>query len=157
MGRDNKSFDIEQNNIEAGQYLAGNMDRNTVIALLHREGFRITRQRELLIDIILREECTCCKEIYCLASKQSHGIGVATIYRTMNALEKIGALKRKNPYQLCHREQEIRGKLLVELEDASVVELNVSSLHNVVEKGLKQCGYSQGKRVKAIRHMQSPD
>lgn len=157
MSRDSKNSEMEQKHMESGQYLNGNMDRDTVIALLRREGFRVTRQRELLIDIILKEECTCCKEIYCLASKQNRGIGVATIYRTMSALEKIGALKRKNPYQLCHREQEVNGRFLVELEDASVVELNLSSLHEVMEKGLKQCGYSQGKRVKAIRHMQSLD
>lgn len=157
MGKDNEISEKEQKEKESDQYLTGNMDRNTVITLLHREGFRVTRQRELLIDIILNEKCTCCKEIYCLAAKQKRGIGVATIYRTISALEKIGALKRKSPYQLCCQEEEVKGKFLVELEDQSVVELNQSSLHDVMEKGLKLCGYSQGKRVKAIRHRQAAE
>lgn len=139
--------------MESGQYLTGDMDRSTVIELLRKEGFRVTRQRETLIDIILREECTCCKEIYYLASKKMNGIGVATIYRTISALEKIGALKRKSAYQLCCHNQKTDGKFLVELEDSSVVELDQASLQEVIEKGLKQCGYSSGKRVKKIRHM----
>lgn len=141
-------------NMESSQFKTGDMDRSTVMALLRREGFRVTRQRKILIDIILNEECTCCKEIYSLASKQDRGIGVATIYRTISALETIGALKRKNPYQLCCRKQEVNGKFLVELEDGAVIELDQSSLYEVVGKGMKQCGYSQGKLVKAIRHLQ---
>lgn len=152
MSIDSKISEVEEN-MESRQYLRENMDKNMILELLRKEGFRVTRQRELLIDIILKENCTCCKEIYCLAARKNRGIGVATIYRTINALEKIGALKRKNPYQLCGRGQEMDGKFLVELEDASVVVLDMSSLISVMEKGLKQCGYSQGKRVKAIRHM----
>ena len=56
--------------MESEQYMTGSMDRNTVIGLLRKEGFRITRQRELLIDIILEEKCTCCKEIYYMAAKK---------------------------------------------------------------------------------------
>lgn len=156
MSIDSKISEVEEN-MESRQYLRENMDKNMILELLRKEGFRVTRQRELLIDIILKENCTCCKEIYCLAARKNRGIGVATIYRTINALEKIGALKRKNPYQLCGREQEVDGKFLVELEDESVVVLDRSSLINVMEKGLKQCGYSQGKRVKVIRHMLESD
>ena len=39
----------------------------------------------------LQEECTCCKEIYFLASKKDPNIGMATVYRMINLLEEIGA------------------------------------------------------------------
>ena len=145
--------DLKEDNMESEQYLTGNMDRGTIMALLRKEGFRITRQRKILIDIILNEECTCCKEMYYLASRQERGIGIATIYRTISSLEKIGALERKNPYQLCCHEQTMDGKFLVELEDDSVVELDLSALYSVIETGLRQCGYSRGKCVKEIRHV----
>ena len=144
---------MEKRNMESDQYLTGNMDKSTIIELLRKEGFRVIRQREILIDIILAEECTCCKEIYYIASKQIRGIGVATIYRTISALEKIGALKRKGAYQLCCRSKEVCGRFLIELEDASVMVLDPDSLQEVIEKGLKQCGYSKGSHVKAIRHV----
>ena len=41
---------------------AGRRDR--ILAELKRNGFRITNQRKLLVDIILSDECSCCKEIY---------------------------------------------------------------------------------------------
>ena len=83
MHKDRNHVGTEKKNRESDQYLTGNMDRNTVTELLRENGFRVTRQREILIDIILNEECTCCKEIYYLASKQDRGIGVATIYLSL--------------------------------------------------------------------------
>ena len=40
---------------------AGRRDR--ILAELKRNGFRITNQRKLLVDIILSDECSCCKEL----------------------------------------------------------------------------------------------
>ena len=47
----------------------GEMERETgrkkrILDELRENGFRITNQRKLLIDIILSGECSCCKEIY---------------------------------------------------------------------------------------------
>lgn len=153
MSKDRKLSGQEKEKMESGQYLTGNMDRDTVIALLRKEGFRVTKQRKILIDIILNEKCTCCKEIYCLASRQDRGIGIATIYRTINALENIGALKQKSPYQLCCYGQEVNGNFLIELDDGAVIELDQNALQDVIEKGIKQSGYSRGKKVRSIRHL----
>ena len=46
------------------------MQREEILKKLREQGCRITKQRQLLLDIILQEECTCCKEIYFLASKR---------------------------------------------------------------------------------------
>ena len=43
------------------------MQREEILERLREQGCRITKQRQLLLDIILQEECTCCKEIYFLA------------------------------------------------------------------------------------------
>ena len=77
------------------------MQREEILERLREQGCRITKQRQLLLDIILQEECTCCKEIYFLASKKDPNIGMATVYRMINLLEEIGALKRKSAYRLC--------------------------------------------------------
>ena len=132
------------------QYTNGGMDKDTVIELLRKDGFRITRQREILIDIILEEKCTCCKEIYYLAAKEMKGIGMATIYRTITALEHVGALERKSAYELCSCGRNKRETYQVELEDDSVVELTHTELQKVLEKGLQQCGYPCEKQVKAV-------
>lgn len=67
-----------------------------VIRRLKENGCRITRQRRILLDIILKEECSSCKEIYYKASKKDSSIGIATVYRMVNLLEEIGAIRCKS-------------------------------------------------------------
>ena len=70
------------------------MQKDMIISLLKQSGGRITKQRLLIIDIILESECTCCKEIYFKASRIDNKIGTATVYRMINKLEEIGAISR---------------------------------------------------------------
>ena len=43
--------------------------KEEIIAKLKESGCRITKQRLMLIDIILENECSSCKEIFYKASK----------------------------------------------------------------------------------------
>lgn len=126
------------------------MQKDMIIAQLRENGFRVTKQRELLIDIILEGNYSCCKEVCVLAHKKDPGIGIATVYRTVSALEQIGALERKAAFQLCRQKGEARKCCHVELEDNTMVELDYDFMEKIIEKGLKDCGYSRGKRVKKI-------
>lgn len=74
--------------------------RSYIIQELKRHGCRITSQRQLLIDIILQDECCCCKEIYYQAIKTDPSIGMATVYRMVKTLEETGLIHRKNMYQI---------------------------------------------------------
>ena len=76
------------------------MQREMIIQKLKESGCRITKQRLMLLDIILEEDCSCCKEIYFKASKVDPKIGVATVYRMVNAMEDIGAIKCMRGFQL---------------------------------------------------------
>ena len=58
---------------------------------LRRNGCRI---------IILKDECSSCKEIYYLASKADPSIGMATVYRLVKTLEEAGLIHRKNMYRI---------------------------------------------------------
>ena len=69
--------------------------KELIIEKLKENGCRITKQRLVLIDIILENECQSCKEIYYKAAHIDHKIGVATVYRMVNTLEDIGAMNRK--------------------------------------------------------------
>ena len=40
------------------------MQKDMIIERLREQGCRITRQRQLILDIILAEECSWCKDIY---------------------------------------------------------------------------------------------
>ncbi len=121
------------------------MQKEIILKRLREKGCRITRQRKMLLDIILQENCSCCKEIYYRALKEDAGIGAATVYRMINTLEDIGALSRRNMYRVscegmtCERAS--RGKITVELDDGSMVRLNKEEWREVVRVGLRVCGY----------------
>ena len=76
------------------------MAKEVIIQKMKDSGCRITKQRMILLDIILEEDCSCCKEIYFKASKKDSKIGVATVYRMINSLEEIGVISRKNMFKV---------------------------------------------------------
>ena len=76
------------------------MQREIVIQRLKEQGCRITKQSMVLLDIILNENCSSCKEIYYKASRIDPKIGTATVYRMINTLEEIGAINRRNMYKI---------------------------------------------------------
>lgn len=71
------------------------MAREVVIQRLKENGCRITKQRLMLLDIILKEDSSSCKEIYYKAVAADSKIGAATVYRMINTLEEIGVLTRQ--------------------------------------------------------------
>lgn len=69
------------------------MSNEFVISLLKTKGFRITKQRRLIIDIILTSDGASCKEIYHKVASKDCTVGAATVYRMIRLLEDIGVLK----------------------------------------------------------------
>lgn len=141
---------MEKVSEEEQRFQLVNLQKNTILKQLRQKGCRITRQRELLIDIILQKNCSCCKEIYYYAVKRDKNIGMATIYRMMNVLEEIGALEWKNGYRICYRGYQSFGEFIVEMEDSSLLKLSSKSLNQVLEKGMDACGYLEGRKIKQI-------
>ncbi len=74
-------------------------EKERIIQKLKANGCRITRQRMELLDIILENRCSSCKEIFYRASRVDEGIGIATVYRMVNALEEIGVISRRIVYE----------------------------------------------------------
>lgn len=69
-------------------------DSEAVIREMKKRGYRITGQRKILVEIIMKDKCSCCKEIYYEALKQDSSIGMATVYRTVGALQDMGILRK---------------------------------------------------------------
>lgn len=137
-------------NNENGTYYSNHVERTEILEKLRKNGCRITRQREALIDVILQEECTCCKEIYYSAVKKIPGIGIATIYRMVNSLEGIGAIRKENPYRVCCKHDKECDGCMLELENKGTLELDYLTLQQIIEKGLEACGYENRGRVQNI-------
>lgn len=131
-----------------------NEDRSAVKAsILHQlrqRGCRITKQREILIDVILSEQCCNCKEIYYMAVKEDPDIGMATVYRMMNVLEEIGALKWRNEYRIRELAQEKSKNWKIEFSDDTTLEIDDEMFRNFLENGLDTDGHLNGRHVKRV-------
>ena len=132
-----------------------------IIQKLKEQGLRITKQRLILLDIVLEEDCSCCKEIYYKASQKDDKIGSATVYRMINTLEEIGAISRKNMYkvaceELCENgsceaeKKKAANSCIVELSDRTTYCLSAEKLDAVFQAGLKACGYIEDQEIKKI-------
>lgn len=70
------------------------MTGTQVIEEMRKKGCRITKQRKLIVDIIMNNEFTSCKEIYYRVIKEDPSIGMATVYRMINQLEEMNVIRR---------------------------------------------------------------
>ena len=127
------------------------MKKEIIIEKLREQGCRITKQRELLLNVIMQEECASCKEIYYKASSLDKKIGTATVYRMINLLEEIGAISRKNMYKIsCSMDCNKQNACIIELDDDTVCQLSAQNWYKVISEGLKACGYVEEQKVVSV-------
>ena len=117
----NQHTSVQQKQQENQQkYERTQMQREIVIQRLKEQGCRITKQRMVLLDIILNENCSSCKEIYYKASKIDPKIGTATVYRMINTLEEIGAISRRNMYNIDCDKDDSERTYMIEFDDHTI-------------------------------------
>ena len=137
-----------QGNSLAEKYHRTKMKKEVILQRLKENGCRITKQRKMLLDIILQEECTCCKEIYYKATALDSSIGAATVYRMVNLLEEIGAINRKNLYRIsCGMNCNGKNTCVIELDDQTVFRLSSGEWYKVISEGLRCCQYMGTQKV----------
>ena len=133
-------------------YLRRTMQKEEIYDKLRQNGCRITKQRQTLIDIIIERECNCCKEIYYIASKKLPEIGLATIYRMINVLEEVGAIRRENMYRVCTPQEDATAEeCVVRLENEQEVELDKAALQKIIERGMEACGYLNARNSNKVK------
>ena len=132
-------------------YYRTQMQKDRIVERLKENGCRITKQRMVLMDVILSGNCSSCKEIYYKASKIDPKIGTATVYRMVNLLEEIGAISRVNLYEVTYVTEKRPEGHVIELDDSSVRVLSETEWTRVIERGLRACGYIDRKNVRTVK------
>jgi len=63
---------------------------------LHEAGFKLTPQRELTVEVLLEKEKEhlSAEEIYMLVKAKNTGIGLATVYRTLEILTELQVINK---------------------------------------------------------------
>ena len=134
------------------------MQREMILRKLKEGGYRITKQRIAVIDIILENDCGSCKEILYKTSKINKKIGTATVYRTLNMLEEIGAINRRNHYKFSEMTEPAEGRVItVMLEDGGKLHLDAAEWNRVLQTGLRDCGYLKDERVLSVKNVYKTD
>lgn len=127
------------------------IQKELILEKLRESGCRITKQRKILLDIILEQDCTSCKEMYYKANVLDSSIGVATVYRMVNMLEEIGVFSRKNLFRVsCCTECNKENACMIIFEDNSYCQLSAKAWYKVIDEGLKVCGYGNGKKISSV-------
>lgn len=128
--------------------------RELVIEELRNSGCRITQQRKIILDIILNNECSCCKEIYYQAIHKDDSIGIATVYRMIKKLEEIGAIDRKNQYQVSSEkfDETLSESMVLHKGEVSIAIKDEPWLEEIRTK-LKEHGYITNESVSIVFHV----
>ena len=63
--------------------------KKDIVNEFQRLGKRITKQRMVILDVILEQNWTDCKEVYYEAVQRDSTVGLSTVYRTIRMLEEI--------------------------------------------------------------------
>lgn len=143
----------DNNKMHAANYHRTKMQKELVWQKLRENGFRITRQRQLLLDIILQEDCASCKEIYYKALLKDSGIGAATVYRMVNILEDIGAISRKNMYHISmgiNENDKAYNECVIMFDDNTSCRLSMEEWYRILSEGLKNNGYLKTQKITGI-------
>ena len=133
------------------------LSKEDILARLKENGLRLTEQRKLIVDIIVNEEYSCCKEIYILAHKKDDTIGVATVYRMINVLEEIGAISRKNIQKAnCNgRCCDMKSGCTIVTEDSKQIMISEEDLQEALKYIMEKKGIETADEIKAVLVNQS--
>lgn len=141
----------KKNKYSNRSYHRTKMQKDIIIQKLKDSGCRITKQRVLILDIILQDDCSCCKEIYYKASHIDSSIGTATIYRFVNTLEEIGAISRKNMYKVAFsRECTMEEACTIVLDDDTVYNFSAQKWNAIIKAGLTSMGYLENQNIASV-------
>ena len=136
---------------EQGIMKRAQTQKEMIIRKLKERGSRMTRQRLMLLDIILENEYACCKEIYYRAAGRDEKISPATVYRMVNTLEEIGAISRNNMYRIVGGGTDGERAYEAEFDDGTILRLSAEEWYQVIRAGLDRCGYLKKRELCGIR------
>lgn len=143
---------IESNQFDSA-WLGDKIMKNKELLLnqLRDKGFRITKQRKIILDIILNNKCSCCKEIYYQANEKDPSIGIATVYRMVKTLEEIGVIDRRNLYRISYdSSNKKQDGFAITLNNKKILSLSATAWKEALEIGLRTKGFIKEEEIETI-------
>jgi Fur family ferric uptake transcriptional regulator len=112
---------------------------------LAARGLRLTRQRRAILDVVLEAPSTMSPmQVFDAARERCPELGLTTVYRTLELLSEIGALRRVHGSDHCETfvpAGAAHGHTVVCSHCGRVVEFTDCDMHTVVAAAAQQTGY----------------
>ena len=107
-------------------------------------GLRLTEHRRIVLEVLeASDDHPCVREIHRRAAKD-HRIGIATVYRTLNSLVRVGMVTRQVfPDGKAHYERAGRPSHphLIDVATGAIVEIDDGALARMLEQEAQRLGY----------------
>ncbi len=124
-------------------------DERDLKELLRRSGYKFTGQRSAVLDVLLKysDSHMSIDDIFSLVKQTNPEIGIATVYRTLTLLEKIGIVIKLDlddgfsRYELSRQNEDHRHHHLICSKCGSVSEVEEDLLDSLEEQILKKNGF----------------
>ncbi len=118
---------------------------------LKKRKYRLTYQRKLMLEMLLNNTCSSCKEIHEKVKELDPNIGIATVYRMVKLLEDLEILDQRRLYRIAggsspkHREAEI-----ILTDGMTKHEINKGTWFAELKQEIKDKGYTDRHRISVI-------
>ena len=117
----------------------------SVAALLREKGFKVTPQRLVTIEVLMtfREQHFSVEELFQGVKQRNPDVGMSTIYRTVQILEEMGLITKRNfddgfaRYELCELDEKHWHHHLICLKCGKVIEMQDDYLE-ALEKEIEE-------------------
>ncbi len=114
----------------------------SVKATLREKGYKLTPQRRAILEMLLenQDKHLSTEDVYMLVKGKCSEIGIATVYRTLQLLEQMGAVNKLNfddgcsRYELAGDEEDHQHHHLICLSCGQVQEVQEDLLEHLEEK-----------------------
>jgi Fe2+ or Zn2+ uptake regulation protein len=122
-----------------------NLDTAQVSAELAARGLRLTRQRRAVLDAIAATPSSLSPlQVYDAARERCPELGLTTVYRTLEVLDEIGALRRVHGHDHCESfvpAGTVHGHTVVCGSCGTVTEFTACDMRAVAEAAADETGY----------------
>lgn len=127
-----------------------NINMEDVKGILKEEGYKLTTQRKAILDVIFEnhEKHLNPEEIYDIVKLKYPDIGIATVYRTLQLLEKLNIVYRVNfddgynRYELNYNSENHQHHHLICVNCGKVIEVKMDLLEILENEIEREYGFS---------------
>ena len=121
------------------------LDADQIAGTLAARGLRLTRQRRAVLDAVAQTSASVSPvQVFDAARERCPELGLTTVYRTLELLSEIGALRRVHGPDHCEAfvpASAAHGHTVVCSRCGQVVEFTDCDMQAVVDAAVRQTGY----------------